>query len=48
MCIEEIGKFKFAGQGISTFKTYLVHVDRVRHMHVNDQLVNFNPDAGKD
>ena len=29
-------------------KPILVHVDRVKHMHVNDQLVKFNPDVGKD
>ena len=26
----------------------MLHVDRVKHMHVNDQLVKFNPDIGKD
>ena len=29
-------------------KPILVHVDRVKHIHVNDQLVKYNPEIGKD
>ena len=44
--VKRIGNLNLLVRASPHSKPTLVHLDRVKHMHVNDQLVKFNPDAG--
>ena len=46
--VKRIGNLNLLVRASTHSKPILVHVDRVKNMHVNDQLVKFNPDVGKD
>ena len=46
--IQKIGYLHFLVRASPHSNPILVHADRVKHMRVDDQLVSFNPEVGKD
>ena len=46
--VKKIGNLTWLVRASPHSKPILVHVDRVKHMHVSNKLLKFNPDAGKD
>ena len=46
--IKKIGNLNLLVRASPHSKPILVHVDRVKHTHVSNQLKKFNPDAGMD
>ena len=46
--VKKVGSLNLLVRASPHSKPILVHVDRVKHVHPNDQLVKFDPEKGKD